>query len=198
VITWAALRRLRLPPRVGFDSRWRSVDAGLVGHQWQWGRYSHGVVWPVTDAPVVLLRLSAADAGEVFTLQRAAYVTEAQAHGDLALPPLVQSLAELVVELTDPQVLALGLREGARLVAAVRVRIEAEAAELRRLVVAPDRQGYGLGSRLLREAEKQVPSVSSYCGCSRVNIASRISACTNGTATSEIIGVPAAITSSYT
>jgi GNAT superfamily N-acetyltransferase len=113
--------------------------------------------WPVTDAPVVLLRLSAADAGEVFTLQRAAYVTEAQAHGDLALPPLVQSLDELAVELADPQVLALGLREGARLVAAVRVRIEDEAAELRRLVVAPDRQGHGLGTRLLREAEQQVP-----------------------------------------
>jgi ribosomal protein S18 acetylase RimI-like enzyme len=83
--------------------------------------------------------------------------TEAQAHGDLALPPLVQSLAELAVELTDPKVLALGLREGARLVAAVRVRIEDEAAELGRLVVAPDQQGHGLGSRLLREAEKQVP-----------------------------------------
>lgn len=53
--------------------------------------------------------------------------------------------------------LALGLREGARLVAAVRVRIEDEAAELRRLVVAPDRQGHGLGTRLLREAEQQVP-----------------------------------------
>lgn len=123
----------------------------------KWGRYPHGVGWPVTDAPVALVRLSAVDAGEVLTLQRAAYVTEAQAHGDLALPPLVQSLAELAVELTDPKVLALGLREGARLVAAVRVRIEDEAAELGRLVVAPDQQRHGLGSRLLREAEKQVP-----------------------------------------
>jgi hypothetical protein len=30
------------------------------------------------------------DAGEILTLQRAAYVTEAQAHGDLTLPPLTQ------------------------------------------------------------------------------------------------------------
>jgi len=115
------------------------------------------VDWSVTDAPVVLVRLSAVDVGEVLTLQRAAYVTEAQAHGDLAMPPLVQSRAELAAELTDPQVLALGLREGARLVAAVRVRIEDEAAELGRLVVAPDRQGQGLGSHLLRQAEVQVP-----------------------------------------
>ncbi len=73
------------------------------------------------------------------------------------MPPLVQSRAELAAELTDPQVLALGLREGARLVAAVRVRVEDEAAELGRLVVAPDRQGQGLGSHLLRQAEVQVP-----------------------------------------
>lgn len=38
-----------------------------------------------------------------------------------------------------------------------RVRIENEAAELGRLVVAPGRQGHGLGSRLLRQAEEQVP-----------------------------------------
>ncbi|MGH3780647.1 MAG: GNAT family N-acetyltransferase [Pseudonocardiaceae bacterium] len=61
---------------------------------------------------------------------------------------------ELAAELTDPQVLALGLREGARLVAAVRLRIEDEAAELGRLVVAPDREGQGLGSRLLRLSDR--------------------------------------------
>jgi GNAT superfamily N-acetyltransferase len=92
----------------------------------------------------------------MLTLQRAAYVTEAQAHQDIALPPLVQSLDELAVELRDPRVLALGLREGARLVAAIRVRVEGKVAELGRLVVAPDRQGHGLGSRLLRHAEQAV------------------------------------------
>ena len=43
-----------------------------------------------------LLRLGVADAGEVLTLQRAAYVPEAQAqaqaHGDLDRPPLRQVL----------------------------------------------------------------------------------------------------------
>jgi GNAT superfamily N-acetyltransferase len=50
----------------------------------------------------------------------------------------------------------LGLREGPRLVAAVRVRVEGKVAELGRLVVAPDRQGHGLGSRLLHHAEQEV------------------------------------------
>lgn len=49
-----------------------------------------------------VVTLSGGDSGELLTLQRAAYVTEAQAHDDVNLPPLMQSLAELVSELTQP------------------------------------------------------------------------------------------------
>ncbi|NMM92475.1 GNAT family N-acetyltransferase [Rhodococcus sp. SRB_17] len=99
---------------------------------------------------------------ELLTLQRAAYVTEAQAHGDLSLPPLTQSLEELVGELSDPEVIAIGLRsETSRLGAAVHLTISSAApdvAELGRLVVAPDRQGQGLGSRLLEQLESFLPT----------------------------------------
>lgn len=54
----------------------------------------------------LLVRLGADDAGEVLVLQRAVYVTEAQA--DVNLPPLRQSLAEVAAELADPKVLAVG------------------------------------------------------------------------------------------
>jgi len=109
-----------------------------------------------------LVRLAEADAGEVLTLQRAAYITEAQAHGDLDLPPLRQSLAELSAELADLDVFALGWRDGnGRLVAAVRARL-ADAAQSRadigRLTVAPDRQGQRLGTRLLAAVEAELPS----------------------------------------
>ena len=105
----------------------------------------------------VMSRLSSSDAGEVLTLQRAAYVTEAQAHGDLDMPPLTQSLEHLREELSEPDDLARGLRDQGRLVASVRVRVTGEDAELGRLVVAPDRQGRGLGSSLLREVEIELP-----------------------------------------
>ncbi len=102
--------------------------------------------------------LDADDAGEVLTLQRAAYVTEARIHADLELPPLRQSLAEVVDELGDPRVRALGWRDGnGRLVAAVRARIDAPVAEIGRLTVAPDRQGEGLGSRVLAAVERALP-----------------------------------------
>lgn len=108
-----------------------------------------------------VVTLSGGDAGELLTLQRAAYVTEAQAHDDVNRPPLTQSLDELVSELTRPDVLAFGLRDDARrLVAAVRVYLsptEPHTAEVGRLVVAPDMQGRGRGSRLLELVEERLP-----------------------------------------
>ena len=109
-----------------------------------------------------LVRLGVEDAGEVLTLQRAAYVTEAQAHDDLDLPPLRQALSDLAAELADPAVLALGWRDAnGRLVAAVRGRVvdsARTAAEIGRLAVAPDRQGERLGARLLAAVEAELPA----------------------------------------
>lgn len=107
---------------------------------------------------IVPLHLDVDDAGEILTLQRAAYVTEAQAHGDLMMAPLTQTLGQLRAELTDLQVVAWGIREGGRLVASVRVRhADRATAEVGRLVVAPDRQGSGLGTELLLAAEARLP-----------------------------------------
>src|SRR4051794_10470375 len=99
-------------------------------------------------------RLGPADAGELLTLQRAAFVTEAQAHADPFLPPLTQTLAELRAELADTAVIALGVRREARLVGSVRVRVAPDGrdADLARLMVAPDEQGTGLGAWLLLAA----------------------------------------------
>ncbi len=98
----------------------------------------------------------------MLTLQRAAYVTEAQAHADLNLPPLRQSLAEVAAELADPEVLALGWRNpSGRLVAAVRARVTTQdpgVAEIGRLTVVPDHQGQRLGTRLLTAVEEQLPA----------------------------------------
>lgn len=107
------------------------------------------------DHPVI--RLSASDAGEVLTLQRAAYVSEARLHDDISLPALTQSLAELIGELNDPLVIALGIRTEGRLVAAVRLRLRDATAELGRLTVVPDLQGQGLGTRLLATVDEMLP-----------------------------------------
>lgn len=106
---------------------------------------------------VQIRRLDAARAGEVLTLQRAAYVSEARLYHDPELPPLVQPLDELRAELERPDVIALGAWEEGRLVGSARLRIDGAVAHLGRLVVAPDRQGRGIGSSLLSACERMLP-----------------------------------------
>ncbi|MDL9935726.1 GNAT family N-acetyltransferase [Gordonia sp. ABSL1-1] len=99
---------------------------------------------------VDIRRLGVADAGEMLTLQRAAYVSEARLHDDLDLPALTQTMAELEAELSEESVTAWGIRDGGRLVAAMRIRARRNVAEVGRVTVVPDRQGGSLGSSLLR------------------------------------------------
>jgi GNAT superfamily N-acetyltransferase len=105
--------------------------------------------------PRPVIRLGVADAGEVLTLQRAAYVTEARAHDDWDLPPLLETLEQTRAALTG---LSWGIRESGRLVASVRLTVTGPVAVIGRLVVAPDRQGFGLGGSLLRFAESSAPA----------------------------------------
>jgi GNAT superfamily N-acetyltransferase len=92
------------------------------------------------------------DGGELLTLQRAAFVTEAQVYGDPWLPALRETLAELqAAVLPGPTLTA---RLGSRLVGAVRGRIADGVLHVGRLVVAPDLQGLGIGGRLLAAVEQ--------------------------------------------
>jgi GNAT superfamily N-acetyltransferase len=100
---------------------------------------------------VHLAPLPSSATGELLTLQRAAYVSEAQLYDDVRLPALVQTLEELRSELTVAA--CLGAWDGSRLVGSVRSRDRDGVLHVGRLVVAPDRQGQGIGGRLLTAVE---------------------------------------------
>ena len=93
------------------------------------------------------------DAGEILTLQRAAYATEAQIYGDPFLPALTQTLEQLEDELRAGSGLSATL--DGRIVAAIRWDVQGDTVHIGRLTVAPDQQGKGLGTRLLRLAESE-------------------------------------------
>jgi len=105
----------------------------------------------MTGQDLEVLRMTAADAGEVLTLQRAAYVTEAQLYRDAFLPALTQTLEELVDEIESGG--GLVLRKNGRIIGAVRTRVVGGLLHIGRLVVAPDVQGHGFGSILMNAAE---------------------------------------------
>lgn len=96
-------------------------------------------------------------AGEILTLQRAAYVTEAQLYDDVRLPALTQSLDDLRAELADGLGLMAALPSG-RLVGAVRAHPRDGVLHVGRLTVAPDLQGRGIGSALLKAVEAVAPA----------------------------------------
>ena len=95
------------------------------------------------------------DAGEILTLQRAAYVAEAQLYGDPFIPPLVESLEQIRKVLTGDAVVLKAVRD-VRLVGAVRGQFSDQTCLVGRLVVAPDQQGLGIGVTLMRALEDEV------------------------------------------
>lgn len=101
--------------------------------------------------------IDAGHAGEVMTIQRAAYLQEARRYGAWDLPPLVERLDEIRQHLTTGMP-ALGAFDGPRLVGSVRSRVDGERMEVARLAVAPDLQGGGVGRRLLQAIGEQAPT----------------------------------------
>ncbi|MEW1956275.1 GNAT family N-acetyltransferase [Kineococcus sp. NPDC059986] len=99
------------------------------------------------------------DAGELLTVQRAAFVAEAQRYGDPFLPPLREDLDGVRAAVAAPDVLVLVAETGSgRIVGGIRVRVDGDAGHVGRLAVAPDRQREGIGTALLTAVEGAVPT----------------------------------------
>jgi len=105
-------------------------------------------------------------AGEVLTVQRAAYVTEAQRYDAPSIPPLRESLAAIRDDLAradGPELVARAAWLGERLVGSVRGRIDGPAMEVVRFAVAPDVQGTGIGRALLAAVHEAAPPSVTCC-----------------------------------
>jgi ribosomal protein S18 acetylase RimI-like enzyme len=91
------------------------------------------------------------DAAALLEVQRAAFTIEARLYGDPAIPPLLETVADVAAAIAAGEVLVARL-EG-RLVGSVRRVLTGDDVEVGRLSVLPELQGRGLGSRLLAAAE---------------------------------------------
>ena len=91
------------------------------------------------------------DAGAILDLQKLAYRSEAAIYGDHAVPPLAQTLEGMVADLREQVVLKAVL--GDRIVGSVRARLERATCSIGRLIVHPDVQNQGIGTRLMGEIE---------------------------------------------
>ena len=101
---------------------------------------------------VEISAISDSDAGEVLTVQRAAFVSEAAIYGSVDMPPLTQTLAELEAELRSES--GFVARIEGRLVGAIRFVERDDVLLIGRIAIAPDMQGEGIGRMLLDAAEE--------------------------------------------
>jgi tRNA (guanine37-N1)-methyltransferase len=120
------------------------------------GSGSAGSGLPALGDDAVVRLAEPADTGELLTLQRCCWVSEAQANGELFLPALVESLEEVRRSLDDWVTVV--VRVGGRLVGSVRGRLTDERVwDIGRVMVAPDLEGRGLGRWLLSHIEQAAP-----------------------------------------
>jgi GNAT superfamily N-acetyltransferase len=97
------------------------------------------------------------DAGEILTVQRAAYVSEPRLHDAFDLPPLVESLDEIRAAF-DTALIVKAVRRG-RIVGAARGRIDGDTCHIGRIAVAPDMQGHGIGTLLIGAIEERTTTL---------------------------------------
>jgi tRNA (guanine37-N1)-methyltransferase len=112
---------------------------------------------PVGLEGLVITAAQPGDAGELLTLQLAAFMPEGRLNGSFEIPPLSESLADVEASLTTGVVLVARLR--GRLVGAVRGEGRPGGRwYVGRLMVAPDQQRQGIGSVLMDAIEAMAPA----------------------------------------
>jgi tRNA (guanine37-N1)-methyltransferase len=110
----------------------------------------------VLDDGSPIVRAVPADAGEILTLQLACWVQEAAANPGVEIPALHETLDDVRRWMSEWDTYV--VRRAGRLVGAVRGRLEGDAWDIGRIMVAPDLQGQGLGRVLLEHIQAVAPA----------------------------------------
>lgn len=93
------------------------------------------------------------DCMEILALQRLAYVQEAEIYRDFTIPPLRQTLEQLMDEFEESVVLKAVLNKS--IVGSVRASVKNHVCHIGRLIVHPALQNHGIGRLLMEEIEKK-------------------------------------------
>lgn len=100
------------------------------------------------------------DAEEILALQKQCFEDQAQIYNDYRLPPLLQTLAEVEVDMQDH--LYLKAVWGNRIIGSVRGKQIEDTAHISRLIVHPEWQNNGVGTRLMLRIEAKYLKVGYY------------------------------------
>ena len=101
---------------------------------------------------MIIERANVEDAPEILELQKLAYQSEAAIYNDYTIPPLMQTLTEIEADFEKQVFLKVTIDE--RIIGSVRGYMGEETCFVGRLIVHPDFQNRGIGTRLLSEIEQ--------------------------------------------
>ena len=102
---------------------------------------------------IILERADVSDADEIVKLQKLAYISEAEIIDDFTIPPLKQSVDEIVSEFDSQSFLKVVYEN--KIVGSVRCYLKDRTCYIGKLIVHPQYQNSGIGTILLYEAENQ-------------------------------------------
>ncbi|MBN1888915.1 MAG: GNAT family N-acetyltransferase [Thermoflexales bacterium] len=114
-------------------------------------RFAHRSCSFTHDFDLIVERAGPGDAHAILDLQKLAYQSEAALHGDYSIPPLRQTLGEMKADLEKQVVLKASM--GGKIVGSVRASLKDSTCFIGRLIVQPELQNRGIGTRLLGEIE---------------------------------------------
>jgi ribosomal protein S18 acetylase RimI-like enzyme len=100
------------------------------------------------------------DAEEILEIQKAAFHQEGILYNDFSLPPLIQTLEELIRDF-KAYVFLKAISDG-KIVGSVRGCVEGDTFFISRLIVHPDYQNRGIGKRLMYAIENKFNGTHRY------------------------------------
>jgi GNAT superfamily N-acetyltransferase len=109
---------------------------------------------------IAIVRADVNDAQEILDLQKLAYQSEAAIYDEYNIPPLVQTLEEITADF-DRQRFLKAVEDG-MIVGSVRAFEREGTCFIGRLIVHPDFQNHGIGTRLMHEIEMRFDQAQRY------------------------------------
>ena len=109
---------------------------------------------------IKIIQATLDDATEILALQKLAYQGEAQIYNDWSIPPLLQDIGEIRDEFKTHMFLI--AVSGNSIIGSVRTCIVGNTCRIGRLIVHPDWQNRGIGTRLMIYIEKIYSGVSRF------------------------------------
>ena len=109
---------------------------------------------------IIIEKASVDDAEDILELQKFAYISEAELISDFTIPPLHQTLDEILSEFNYQ--IFLKVEHNNRIIGSVRCYFEKGMCYIGKLIVHPDHQNRGIGTQLLLAAENQYPYAKRY------------------------------------